>query len=68
VFAERMRLLALLVIATLADRERRPDSGIATATLIDAGAAVMAAPAHPDPAKAPATDPAQAPAKEPAKE
>jgi AcrR family transcriptional regulator len=44
VFADRMRLLALLVITTLADRERHPGTGVSTETLISAGAAVIADP------------------------
>lgn len=46
VFAERMRLLALLVITTLADRERHPGTGVSTETLIAAGAAILADPQH----------------------
>ncbi|WP_190276640.1 TetR/AcrR family transcriptional regulator [Catenulispora acidiphila] len=42
VFAERMRLLALLVITSLADRERHPGTGVGTETLIAAGAAILA--------------------------
>lgn len=46
VFAERMRLLALLVITSLADRERHPGTGVGTETLIAAGAAVLSDPTH----------------------
>lgn len=42
VFAGRMRLLALLVITALADRERHPGAGVSTETLVAAGAAVIA--------------------------
>lgn len=44
VFAERMRLVALLVITSLADRERHPGSGVGIETLIAAGAAVLTDP------------------------
>jgi len=47
VFAERMRLLALLVITSLADRERHPGTGVGTETLIAAGAAILSDPIHP---------------------
>jgi AcrR family transcriptional regulator len=47
VFAERMRLLAILVITSLADRERHPETGIGTDTLIAAGTAILSAPVHP---------------------
>ncbi|MEY9926156.1 AcrR family transcriptional regulator [Catenulispora sp. GP43] len=46
VFAERMRLLALLVITSLADRERHPGTGVSTETLVAAGAAILAGPPH----------------------
>ena len=46
VFAERMRLLALLVITSLADRERHPGTGVGTETLIAAGAAILSDPTH----------------------
>jgi AcrR family transcriptional regulator len=44
VFAERMRLLAVLVITCLADRERYPGTGVSTETLIAAGAAILSDP------------------------
>ena len=44
VFAERMRLLALLVITGLADRERHPGTGVGTETLVAAGAAILSDP------------------------
>jgi AcrR family transcriptional regulator len=44
VFAERMRLLALLVITSLADRERHPGTGVSTETLVAAGAAILSDP------------------------
>ncbi|NUR30581.1 MAG: TetR/AcrR family transcriptional regulator [Catenulispora sp.] len=44
VFAERLRLVALLVVTALADRERRPGTGVSTETLIAAAAAVLADP------------------------
>jgi len=47
VFAERMRLLALLVITSLADRERHPGTGVGTETLVAAGAAILSDPMHP---------------------
>ena len=57
VFAQRMRLLALLVITTLADRERlggersgdqdAPGAAVSTEVLIAAGAAVLSGPATP---------------------
>jgi AcrR family transcriptional regulator len=47
VFAERMRLVALLVITTLADRERHPGTGVGTETLVAAGAAILSDPTHP---------------------
>lgn len=47
VFAERMRLLALLVITSLADRERHPGTGVGTETLVAAGAAILADPPQP---------------------
>ena len=47
VFAERMRLLALLVITSLADRERHPGTGVSTETLVAAGAAILADPMPP---------------------
>ena len=46
VFAERMRLVALLVITTLADRERHPGTGVGTETLVAAGAAILSDPTH----------------------
>ena len=46
VFAERMRLLALLVITSLADRERHPGTGVGTDTLVAAGAAILSDPTH----------------------
>ncbi len=46
VFAERMRLLALLVITSLADRERHPGTGVGTQTLVAAGAAILSDPQH----------------------
>lgn len=46
VFAERMRLVALLVITSLADRERHPGTGVGTETLIAAGAAILSDPTH----------------------
>jgi AcrR family transcriptional regulator len=46
VFVERLRLLALLVITSLADRERHPGTGVGTETLVAAGAAIMADPIH----------------------
>lgn len=49
VFAERMRLLALLVITSLADRERHPGTGVGTETLIAAGAAILSDPTHSHP-------------------
>jgi len=45
VFAERMRLVALLVITSLADRERHPGTGVGIETLIAAGAAIVTDPA-----------------------
>ena len=47
VFAERMRLVALLVITSLADRERHPGTGIGTETLVAAGAAILSDAMHP---------------------
>jgi len=47
VFAERMRLLALLVITSLADRERHPGTGVGAETLVAAGAAILSDPTHP---------------------
>lgn len=44
VFAERMRLVALLVITSLADRERHPGTGVGVETLIAAGAAILTDP------------------------
>jgi AcrR family transcriptional regulator len=49
VFVERVRLLALLVITTLADRERHPGTGIGTETLIAAGAAILSDPPPSEP-------------------
>ena len=46
VFAERMRLVALLVITSLADRERHPGTGVGTETLVAAGAAILSDPTH----------------------
>ncbi|WP_370353185.1 TetR/AcrR family transcriptional regulator [Catenulispora sp. EB89] len=46
-FADRMRLLALLVITSLADRERHPGTGVGTETLVAAGAAILSDPKHP---------------------
>ena len=46
VFAERMRLLALLVITALADRERHPGTGVGTEAMIAAGAAILSDPTH----------------------
>lgn len=46
VFAERMRLLALLVVTSLADRERHPGTGVGTGTLVAAGAAILSDPTH----------------------
>lgn len=62
VFAERMRLLALLVITTLADRERHPGTGVGVETLIAAGAAILADPnvgstADPNPSPVPTAAP-----------
>jgi len=45
VFAERMRLVALLVITSLADRERHPGTGVGIETLIAAAAAIVTDPA-----------------------
>ncbi|WP_370382791.1 TetR/AcrR family transcriptional regulator [Catenulispora sp. GAS73] len=47
VYAERMRLVALLVITSLADRERHPGAGVGTETLVAAGAAILSDPTHP---------------------
>jgi AcrR family transcriptional regulator len=46
VFAERMRLVALFVITSLADRERHPGTGVGTETLVAAGAAILSDPMH----------------------
>ncbi|WP_323748128.1 TetR/AcrR family transcriptional regulator [Catenulispora rubra] len=53
VFAERMRLVALLVITALADRERHPGTGVGTETLVAAGAAILCDPIHPTDPKHP---------------
>jgi hypothetical protein len=58
VFAERMRLLAVLVITCLADRERYPGTGVSTETLIAAGAAILS---DPTPGPRPVSAPDQAP-------
>ena len=56
VFAERMRLVALLVITSLADRERHPGAGVGIETLIAAGAAILSDPI-PTPTHDPMPDP-----------
>ena len=67
VFAQRMRLLALLVITTLADRERLgggaagdqdvPGAAVSTEVLIAAGTAVLSGPATPAAPLSPAVPP-----------